>query len=195
MSEPTRNAAAPPAAGESADDLIPIAEVNRPRGLVGELVVTVHADDPGRMAELGSVLVPDESGSLEPRAVESVKRLGARAVIKLSGIGSPEQARSFVGKVLYIPREASAAAPEGRYYAYQLEGLEVRTPEGLGLGRIREVLRPGPQSLLVVEGERGEVLIPMVKAIVVKVDLDAGVVTVDPPSGLLDVNAGGAERG
>jgi len=195
MSKPHRGVAAPRSDTERGQDLIPIAEVDRPRGLAGEVVVTVHADDPGRMGELESVLVPDAEGNLQPRLVESVKRLGSRAVIKLSGIESPAEARSIVGRVLYIPVEASTPPPEGRHFAYQLEGLSVRTLDGDVLGRVREILRPGPQSLLVVDGERGEILIPAVKPIVVEVDLEAGELIVDPPAGLLDVNAGGGKRG
>jgi len=185
----------PPRADVSSDDFVLIAQVDRPRGLVGEVVVTVHADDPGRMAELGSVLVPDASGEYAEVAIEGVKRLGARAVIKLAGYGSPEEARTLVGKELFIRREASTSAPPGRYYAYQLQGLTVRLQDGSTVGRIRDVLKPGAQSLLVVEGPRGELLIPMVRQIVVKIDLDAGTVTLDPPDGLLELNAAaGAEK-
>jgi len=189
-----RGAGAPPRADVSTDDLVPIAQVDRPRGLVGEVIVTVHADDPGRMAELGSVLVPDASGGYADVAIEGVKRLGARAVIKLAGLGSPEEARTLVGKELFIRREASTSAPPGRYYAYQLQGLTVRLRDGSTVGRIRDVLKPGAQSLLVVEGPRGELLIPMVRQIVVKIDLDAGIATLDPPDGLLDLNAAGGAQ-
>jgi 16S rRNA processing protein RimM len=50
------------------------------------------------------------------------------------------------------------------------------------------VLHSG-QDLLVVrcaDGQEGECLVPFVKAIVPEVDVQAGVVVIDPPPGLLD---------
>ncbi|HZI94142.1 MAG TPA: ribosome maturation factor RimM, partial [Patescibacteria group bacterium] len=118
------------------------------RGLVGEVVVTVHADDPARMAALGTVFLREAEGGYRPVAIEGFKRLGDRAVLKLAGFGSIEEARVLIGRELFIPVEASTPAPEGRYYAYQLVGLEARLKDGTPLGKVREVLRQGAQSLL-----------------------------------------------
>ena len=168
-------------------EYIIIAQIDRVRGLVGEVVVTVHADDPTRMAEIPEVFVKLPSGGYERLAVEGVKRLNQRAVLKLSGYGTVDAARRLVGKELFIPREASTPAPEGRYYAYQLSGLSVRLGDGTPVGIVREVLKQGAQSLLVVDGPNGEILIPFVSAICVDVDLEGGTVTLDPPEGLLDL--------
>lgn len=169
-------------------DLIPIAEVNRVRGLVGEVVVTVHADDPARMRTLDSVLV-EISGQYLEIPLQSSKMLGQRAVLKLEGYDSPEAGRSLVGKTLFIPAEASTPAPEGRYYAYQLDGLAVHLKDGTRIGTVREVLRQGAQCLLVIDGRQGEFLVPMVKAICVEIDPDRGRITLDPPDGLIELNA------
>lgn len=169
-------------------DLIPIAEVDRVRGLRGEVVVTVHADDPSRMAELEAVFVAQPDGGCLRLGIEGVKRLGARAVLKLTGYDTPEEARALVGRELFIPPQASTPAPPGRYYAYQLAGLSARLKDGTPLGKVREVLAQGEQSLLVIEGESGEILVPFVKAICIACDLEAGTVTLDPPDGLLELN-------
>ncbi|MGH9867560.1 MAG: ribosome maturation factor RimM [Candidatus Polarisedimenticolia bacterium] len=165
-----------------------IAEVNRVRGLRGEVVATVHADDPGRMARLTGVFVRETDGAWREIRLQGVKRLHDRAVLKLEGYDSVEQARALVGKELFIPREASTPAPAGRYYAYQLEGLEVRLTDGRPVGTVREVLSQGLQSLLVVDGPMGEVLIPVTASICRHLDEEAGVLTIDPPEGLLEIN-------
>src|SRR3970040_123758 len=124
---------------------IPIAEVDRVRGLRGEVVVTVHADDPARMARLACVFLKEGDG-YRPVAIEGVKRLKDRAVLKLSGFGSTEEARKLIGEVLFIPPEASTPAPPGRYYAYQLVGLTARLTDGTAVGAVKEVLAQGEQS-------------------------------------------------
>jgi 16S rRNA processing protein RimM len=175
------------------DRFLAIARVDRIRGLQGEVVVTVHADDPARMTRLTSVFLKEGNG-YRPVAIEGFKRLRDRAVLKLSGFGSPEEAEKVVGMDLFIPLEASTPAPPGRYYAYQLEGLTVRLKDGAVIGKVKEVLAQGPQSLLVVEGESGEILIPFVKSICVGCEPGAGTITLDPPEGLIELNVKGAGR-
>lgn len=167
---------------------IPIGRVDRVRGLVGEVVVTVHADDPARMAELPEVFLEEPGGGQRPLRIEGFKRLGGRAVLKLAGFESVEEARVLVGRELFISEEASTPAPEGRYYAYQLVGLSARLKDGTPVGTVEEVLRQGAQSLLVVRQGQEEFLVPMVRAICVEFDLEGRSVTLDPPEGLLELN-------
>src|SRR5262245_59171212 len=84
-----------------------IAEVDRVRGLRGEVVATVHADDPARMARLTGVFMKEPDGTWRRIGIEGTKRLHDRAVLKLEGYDSVDQARALVGKELFIPREAS----------------------------------------------------------------------------------------
>jgi ribosomal 30S subunit maturation factor RimM len=56
------------------------------------------------------------------------------------------------------------------------------------VGRVTDVQGPLERSYLVVDSSRGEVLIPMVETICVRVDPKARVIVVDPPDGLLDAN-------
>ena len=48
------------------------------------------------------------------------------------------------------------------------------------------------RSRLVVDGERGEVLIPLVDEICVEIDPAARRIVVDPPEGLMELNADAA---
>ena len=67
-------------------------------------------------------------------------------------------------------------------------GCEVRTREGANIGRVTRVDGPLERSCLVVNGESGEVLIPMVADICVTVDPAAHLIEVVLPDGLLELN-------
>ena len=56
------------------------------------------------------------------------------------------------------------------------------------VGRVIDVQGPIERSHLVVDGPRGEVLIPLVDTICVRVDPAARVIVMDPPEGLLEAN-------
>jgi ribosomal 30S subunit maturation factor RimM len=62
------------------------------------------------------------------------------------------------------------------------------------VGRVTAVEGPLERSWLVVTGDRGEVLIPLVDSICTSVDPAARTIVVDPPEGLIDLNARDAQK-
>lgn len=174
-------------------DRIAIAQVDRVRGLSGEVVVTVHADDPSRMSEISSVYLEGPGGGWQETAILGVKRLKERAVLRLSGYDTPEKAKTLVGRELFIDRESSTPAPAGRYYAYQLIGLEARLEDGTPVGLVEEVLGQSMQDLLVIRGRGGEFLVPFVPEICTRIDVAGRTMVLRPPEGLLDLTRDGRE--
>jgi 16S rRNA processing protein RimM len=60
-------------------------------------------------------------------------------------------------------------------------------PDGSNLGLVSEVVQLPGQDLLSVASQKGEVLIPMVKQIIISIDVDKKLIKINPPEGLLDV--------
>ena len=68
----------------------------------------------------------------------------------------------------------------------------MRTTAGLDVGTVAEVLHTAAGEILAVragEGDGPEILVPFVGAIVTAVSLADGVVEIDPPDGLLDLDS------
>ncbi|MFN8448827.1 MAG: ribosome maturation factor RimM [Anaerolineae bacterium] len=79
-----------------------------------------------------------------------------------------------------IPLEAD------EFYLYQLIGLRVETSAGETLGTLVEVLETGANDVYIVDSPRyGEILIPVTGETIVKTDVQAGVMVVSLPEGLL----------
>jgi 16S rRNA processing protein RimM len=78
--------------------------------------------------------------------------------------------------------------PEGHFYLHDVIGLLVRHVSGQDLGYVRDVLETGGADLFVISSLKSgrEVLLPAVKAFIKSVDLQSGVVEVDPIPGLFD---------
>jgi 16S rRNA processing protein RimM len=87
--------------------------------------------------------------------------------------------------LVQIPIEEAMPLGEDEYYVYQIVGLDVWTAEGEYLGRISEVLFTGANDVYVVQGEKGEILIPAIEDVVLEVDLDGGRLTVELMEGLI----------
>lgn len=160
--------------------MITIGRVMAAHGLRGELKVEPLTDDPTRFASLKRVFISDQE-----YAVRSVRGLPHRLLLKLDTIGDSESASKLRGKYIQIPTNESLDLPQDAYYHYQLIGLRVRTTHGDDLGTVKEILPLEANDVYVVQGSRGEVLIPALKSVVTNVDTEGSEITVEPVPGLL----------
>jgi 16S rRNA processing protein RimM len=97
------------------------------------------------------------------------------------------EAEALAGAELKVPASTLGPLPEATYYRHDLVGCEVRTTEGQIVGKVTGVEGPLERSRLVIARQGGEVMVPMVDAICVRVDLAGKLIVVDPPEGLLDL--------
>jgi len=88
---------------------------------------------------------------------------------------------------VYVYEDEMWDLPEGKYYAYQLAGLELfdLITEQIA-GTVKE-LRPGVQDYLVVDSSQGEFLVPYVPEIVVGVDMAAKRINAKLPLGINEI--------
>jgi len=117
--------------------------------------------------------------------VQDVKQSGRFLQVNLGGIEDRETAAKLRDKFLQVPETALDPLPPGQYYRFQLLGVMVRSSDGQDLGPITDLLTAPENDVYVVRGAYGEVLIPAVDDVVLSVDLDARVVTVEIVPGLL----------
>jgi 16S rRNA processing protein RimM len=164
--------------------------VAKAHGVTGELVVDVRTDDPELRFAPGAILRAKASDDGEHNyVVTAVRPHGNRLLLRLEGVADRDAADALRGSLFVIDSEDLPPIDESdTYYDHQLEGLLVRTAEGRDIGRVAEVLHTAGGELLAVDrAEAGELLVPFVTAIVTSVSLDTGIVEIDPPAGLLEL--------
>jgi 16S rRNA processing protein RimM len=167
-----------------------VGRVVKAHGVTGELVVDVRTDDPERRFAPGSTLRAKGSDRHERSyTIDTVRPHGGRLLVRLEGVVDRNAADALRGSLFVID---SADLPpideDDTYYDHQLEGLRVRTTAGVELGTVTEVLHTAAGELLAVKRDGApELLVPFVSAIVTSVSLGDGVVEIDPPDGLLDL--------
>jgi 16S rRNA processing protein RimM len=160
--------------------------VARPHGLAGEVVVEVHSDAPDRFAPGRSLAARGPRGGLREVRVASSRPHGPRLLVRFEGVTTREGAEALRGRELCIPREAVAPLPTGRHYRFELIGLEARTSAGERLGVVMDVFGTGSNDVLVVRGEGGELLLPLLDTVLLEVSVERGECVVAVPPGLLD---------
>ena len=98
-------------------------------------------------------------------------------MIHLDGIDTREAADALAGRYLEVP--ARALEP-GAYYWDDLVGLRVEAPGGEPVGELVEVFRAGGNEVYRIVGPAGERLVPALRSVVQRIDLEAGVMVVAP---------------
>jgi 16S rRNA processing protein RimM len=103
---------------------------------------------------------------------------GRGIVVRLEGCTDRDQAAQWVGSEIAVALAQLPPPKRDEYYWAQLEGLKVVNLEGQELGTVSHLFETGANDVLVVQDKR-ERLIPYTRDVIRKVDLDAGVLTVD----------------
>ena len=169
-------------------ELVLVARVAKPRGLKGEVACDLLTDFPERFDRLEELIAVFPGGRRERLELEGHWLHGGRVVLKLRGFDTPEAAAALAGCELAVPESEAVELEEGEFYDWQLEGCRVETVGGMPLGTVREVLHTGGEApVLVIRDERErENLVPLAESICVEIDVDAKLIRVDAPEGLLE---------
>jgi len=167
--------------GPAPPEFLIVGYILAPWGIRGEVKVEVVTDFPERFAPQKIVYL-----NTRPLEIESCRPHKQHLVVKLATIDSVEDAEKLRGQDLTIPRSELYPLPEGQYYTFQIIGLKVVTTEGKLLGRITEIMTTGSNDVYIVEGKRGEILIPAIEDVVKSIDLEKGKMVIEAIEGLLD---------
>jgi 16S rRNA processing protein RimM len=157
---------------------IEIGGVARAHGIRGEVVIVTHDPDSATLSSVTTIFV----GGVE-RKILQARDTQRGWLVALEGVATRNDAEALRGAVVEIDREALELEDDD-VLLDDLVDCEVRLPDGAPWGKIAEVMIGAHQDLLVIHDGDVERLLPLVDQFVTNIDLDAGVVTVDPPADL-----------
>ncbi len=164
-----------------------VAKVTEPHGMQGWVKLANLSDNPDRFRAGSRFFVQVEPGDYREMMLEEVREAPGSLRAKFAGMDSRDEADALRGKDLLVPEaEAGELAEEHAYWEHQILGLRVVTSEGDTLGEVAEILYTPANEVYVVRGER-QYLIPAIRDVVMNVDLDSGVMTIEPLPGLLEL--------
>jgi 16S rRNA processing protein RimM len=174
-----------------AAERVTVGRILRPHGLRGEVVVEVLSDVPGRLGSGSSVKLAAVAGSAgEGRSLLVVASRAHKsgALVRFAGVDDCDAAAALRGAWLEIDESEVPAPPAGTYYQFQLVGCVCRDG-GLELGRVTSLIEDGGGHLLVVADGARELLVPFVARFLTRVDVEAGIIDLELPPGLVDTCA------
>lgn len=163
--------------------LCPIGRIVKAHGVKGRLKVDYFGEDPRRFPLCGEVAI-EISGELKTYEVLEAIPRPPHLILRLKGIERREEAETLLGKEILIRREALPALSEGEYYWIEILGMSVETEEGKHLGRVKGIFPTGANDVLIIEGKRQEILLPVTEEVIKHVDREREIIRVQRMEGL-----------
>jgi 16S rRNA processing protein RimM len=159
------------------DDVLLIGRITGPFGVRGDLKVSLISTRPDHLVKLKQIFLGDQ---LQPYAVGRLHEHKASVyILRLPDVTTRDQAEELRGTEIYIRAAEAAPLDADEYFIHDLIGLTVLVQDGSEVGKVAEVIETGANDVLVVrQVGQPEILIPMVRTIVQKVDVAAGTIQV-----------------
>ena len=170
------------------DDLLLVGRVARPHGIRGQVIVNPDTDFMDDRFRVGQILMAGPADRTVDREIVAVRFHQGRPIVAFAGIETMDDAEALAGAELWLRQSALAPLPEGTFYRHDLVGCEVRDTGDRLVGRVTAVEGTLERSYLVVDGD---VMIPLVEHICLRVDMPARRVIVSPPPGLIELYRAG----
>jgi 16S rRNA processing protein RimM len=156
---------------------IEVGFVARAHGIRGEICAVTHDPESTTLGEVDEVWIGGRHF-----AVTSARDTAKGWLLVLEGISDRTIAEGLRGSKVEVERE-DIPLSEDQMLLADLVGCAVQLPEGTPWGEITSI-EFGFQNRLVVRQGNVERQVPLVDELVPKIDLEARIVTVDPPEGL-----------
>lgn len=167
------------------DKYVLLGEFGRAQGVRGEVRIKSYTDDPlaiARYAPLG-----DEAGKRQFKILSARAHQGDMIVARVEGVNDRAAAEALTRIKIFAPREAldQEQLAEGEFMQSDLVGLAVRDAQAREIGRVVGIENYGAGDLLAISisGKKEPALLPFADAFVPTIDIENGVMIIDPPEG------------
>lgn len=166
-------------------DYFEIGHISNTHGLKGEMKVRPFTENKKRYEELKKILIniKDEYREYE---VESVRYQKDVVLLKLKGVDDIDAAEKLKNHYISIQREDAKKLQNNEYFIADLIGSEIFESEVL-IGVLDDIFTAGASDVYVIKRKgKKDLLLPALKSIIKKVDVENKRIDVEIPRGLED---------
>ncbi|MCG8604809.1 ribosome maturation factor RimM [bacterium] len=160
--------------------------VQKAHGIKGQVKVRPLTDNPQRFKQLQAVLVEPRSGEEKWLGISQVQVNEGTVFLQFDGIEDRETAKGLSGAYLSIRADEMLPLEEDAFYHFEVIGFEVRTTTGEYQGIVERVMDLPANDVLVVKNKAREILLPVIKDVIRKVDRENKQIIIEVIDGLLN---------
>lgn len=165
---------------------IAVGKIVRPVGIRGEVKTILLTDDERRFERSKSVRVGKDEDAAVVRQVEQVRFVSDAWRIKFEGVDSMDDAEALRDSFVFLPQTMERKRKPDTYAIDEIVGCEMWTTAGRRIGEVVDVLDLPANHVWVVRDGSKEYLVPAVRALIPKVDIEAKRIEVVELEGLFE---------
>ena len=124
-------------------------------------------------------LLLGRNGDWQSVKVAEGQRHGKSVILRLEGFDDRDRAVGLIGTEIGADRSELPEPEDGHFYWSDLTGLKVVHRDGTELGNVKDILETGAHDVMVVEGEQERLIPFVIDEVVLSVDLDERLISVD----------------
>ncbi len=168
-----------------------VGRVRRAHGVRGELFLEVLTDAPDAIFAPGARLFAGTTaGDVAPNAatlhVEDARPFKDGLLVTFDEITDRNEADRWRERYLLVPVDELEPPGEDEVYLHDLIGLAVQRVDGSPVGTVSAFFELPHGILLEIRRDGGTVLMPYREEFIAEVNVEAGILVVDPPEGLFE---------
>ena len=169
------------------DELFQLGKIVRTFGSKGELIFQVDTEIFAQIKKLESVFLKINE-NLVPFFIEVIQpKSKGQVLVKFLDVNDTDDALQLAGCAAFIPRNILPKPKRARLYSYDIEGFSVVDATHGLFGTVSHVLDLPQQSLLAIDFNGKEILIPVVEEIITQVDHKKKTIQIEAPEGLIEL--------
>lgn len=168
-------------------DCFQLGYIAKLHGFKGEVSLFLDVTNPNDYAGLDKMFI-EINDQLVPFFVHKITlKVKGFAALKLEGVDSEIDARILLRKKCYLPAQALPELDDKTFYDHEVEGFTCVDAQFGEIGTIIQVIDLAANPLLQIDAKGKEVLIPLLKDLVEKVDRKNKTLYIKSPEGLLAI--------
>ena len=167
-------------------DLVRIGRIAGIHGLRGALRCRPDNPESESFPTLKTITIQTRAQCREYQVLTAAPAGRGMLKLELAGLADANAAQELKGGIVMVSRTSLPPTKPQEFYYFQAIGCEVFLTDHTRLGTIAEVFSNGAHDVMVVRGERREILVPVIEDIVKSIDLDSRRVVIEPVPGLIE---------
>ena len=160
-------------------------------GIKGEVKIFPTTDDVKRFDNLKEFYILKEEDAKDDAfsaatvyESQGVKYIKNTCILKIKGFDKIEDSNKFVGSNIYVDRTNAVELKNNEYYIVDLIGFKCYKDDAL-IGNVKDIMKTKANSILVVDYNKKDLLIPMVSNFIENVDIDNSIIKIKTIEGLI----------
>jgi 16S rRNA processing protein RimM len=171
-----------------------LGQILKPKGFDGSVLVVLDTDNAEKYAKL-NYLFWVANGKLEKITLTKMElHKNKTCTLKMEGVNTMDDAKKLQQQKIYLPLTELPEIGDKQFYFHEIPGYTVIDHKQGAIGKAKSVMEMPEQNLLLVEYGSSEIIIPLWKNVVQKIDRAERKLFIQSPDGIIDAYLSGNDE-